>query len=118
MSLSKTPMRREGKNDPDNLRNAMEAVHRGMALCTAAQTFGIPKSTIHDQVKRGYLMKKGHGTILPAELEVCIADWLGHMAKISYGQTRNDIVEKVQVLIYKLNITTPWPEGQPTDKWY
>ena len=56
-------------------------------------------------------MKKGHGTILPAELEVCIADWLGHMAKISYGQTRNDIAEKVQVLINKLNITTPWPEG-------
>ena len=73
MSLSKTPMRREGKNDPDNLRNAMEAVHRGMAVHTAAQTFGIPKSTIHDQVKRGYLTKKGCGTILPAELEVSIA---------------------------------------------
>ena len=118
MSLSKTPMRREGKNNPDNLRNAMEAVCRGMAVRTAAQTFGIRKSTIHDQVKRGYLMKKGHGTILPAELEVRIADWIGHMAKIGYGQTRNDIVEKVQVLINKLNITTPWPEGQPTDKWY
>ena len=116
MSLLKTPMRREGKNDPDNLRNAIELAHRGMAVRTAAQTFGIPKST--NQVKRGYLTKKGCGTILPAELEVRIADWIGHMAKIGYGQTRNDIVEKVQVLVNKLNITTPWPEGQPTDQWY
>ena len=38
------------------------------------------------------------------------------MAKIGYGQTRNDIVEKVQVLVNKLNITIPWPEGRPTDK--
>ena len=52
MSLLKTPMKCEGKNDPDNVRNAMEAVHRGMAVQTAMQTFGIPKSTIHDQVKR------------------------------------------------------------------
>ena len=111
-------MRREGKNNPDNLRNAMEAVRRGMAVRTAAQTFGIPKSTIHDQLKRGYLMKKQRGTILPAELEVHIADWIGHMAKIGYGQIRNDIVEKVPVLVNKLNITTPWPKGQPMDKWY
>ena len=40
------------------------------------------------------------------------------MAKIGYGQIRNDIVEKVPVLVNKLDITTPWPEGQPTDKWY
>ena len=63
-------------------------------------------------------MKKGCGTILPAELEVCIVDWISHMAKIGHGQTRNDIVEKVQVLINKLNITTPLSEGWPMDKWY
>ena len=40
------------------------------------------------------------------------------MAKIGYGQMRNDIVEKVQVLVNKLNITIPWPKGRPTDKWY
>ena len=51
MLLSKTLMKREGKNYPDNLRNAMEAVCREMAVGTAVQTFGIPKSTIHDQVK-------------------------------------------------------------------
>ena len=112
MSLSKTQMRREGKNDPDNLKNAIEAVRRGMAVWTAVQTFGLPKSTIHDQVKRGYLV------ILPAELEVRIADWIGHIAKIGYGQMRNDIIEKVQVLVNKLNITTPWPEGRPTEKGY
>ena len=40
------------------------------------------------------------------------------MAKIGYGQMRNDIVKKVQVLLNKLNFTTPWPEGRPTAKWY
>ena len=95
MSLSKTAMKRESKSDPDILMAALEAVHRGMMVRAASLAFGIPKSTIHDLVKQGYVVKKGWGTVLSPELEARIANWISHMARIGYGQTRNDIIEKV-----------------------
>ena len=79
---------------------------------------GVAKSTLFDAVRRGHLAKKGRQTILEAELEARIAEWVSCMAHIGYGQTKSDIQDKVQELVKKLKITTPWPNDRPSEKWY
>ena len=47
--------------------------------------------------------KKGPPTKLSTELENRIEQWIKHMARIGYGQTITDILDKVEELLNKLN---------------
>ena len=40
------------------------------------------------------------------------------MARIGYGQTKTDVIAKTQELVKKLNLSTPWDDDHPTEKWY
>ena len=40
------------------------------------------------------------------------------MAWIGYGQTKEQIKDKVQELVNSLKMTTPWEDGHPSEKWY
>ena len=63
-------------------------------------------------------MKKGPKPYLTEEIEDKIEDWLLEMARIGYGQTHRDVLNKVQELVTKRNIPNPFPDGKPTMKWY
>ena len=41
---------------------------------------------------------------LSLELKDRIKKWIVHMARIRYGQTRSDILDKVEDLLNKLNV--------------
>ena len=63
--------------------------------------------------------KKGPPTKLSPELEKRIEKWIGHMARIGYGQTRTDILDKVEELLNKLNIKKMFGDSnRPSIKWY
>ena len=64
------------------------------------------------------MKRKGPEPYLSADVEQWIVSWISRMADIGYGQTKSDILDKVQVLVNSLNLETPWPTGQPSDKWY
>ena len=118
MSLSKVCVKRKMKHDPVVMQWAYNAVMCGMSLWGAQQEFKLPKSTIQDMVKQGGIARKGREPIIPKDIEDCIAEWLRHMARIGYGQTKGDIFDKVAVLVKKFNILTTWVDGRPTEKWY
>ena len=40
------------------------------------------------------------------------------MARIGYGQTKEQIKDKVQEIINLLKMKTPWEDGRPLEKWY
>ena len=63
-------------------------------------------------------IKKGPEPMLSLDLENCIVKWIIHMACIGYGQTQSDILDKVQELVTKLKILTPFTDGRPSHKWY
>ena len=98
----------------------MKAIQMGMAICRASEFYGIPKSTLSDKVSgcTPLSKKKGPELMLSRELEDRIEKWLIKMARISYGQTKNDVLNKVQELVKKMGIPTPFPDAQPSDKWY
>ena len=104
----------------NKLQEAVKAIQMGMALCRASEFYGILKSTLSDKVSGHTPLsrKKGPEPVLSRELEDRIEKWLIMMARIGYGQTKNDILNKVQELVKKMGIPTPFPDAQPSDKWY
>ena len=54
--------------------------------------------------------------MLSLDLENHIVKWI--IACIGYRQTQSDILNKVQELVTKLKILTPFTDGQPLHKWY
>ena len=118
MSLSKNVTPREMKHDVQLLVNAVNAVHRGVPICAAARMFGLPKTMVQDAVRGGIKECKGPEPILLPHIEERIVSWVSHMADIEYGQTKNDILDKVQVLVNTLGLKTPQENGCPSDKWY
>ena len=55
--------------------------------------------------------------MLMKEVEDRIEKWLVTMVHIGYGQTKN-VLNKVQELVTKTNIATPFVDGHPSNKWY
>ena len=104
----------------NELQEAMKAVQMGMAAHRASEFYGIPKSTLSDKVSGHTPLnrKKGPELMLSRELEDRIEKWLITMARIGYGQTKNDVLNKVQELVKRMSILTPFPDGCPSDKWY
>ena len=100
---------------------AVNACRRGMSIRRAAEFYSIPKSTICDKLNGRTPMarKKGPPTKLPTELENGIEQWIKHMARIGYGQTRTDILDKVEELLNKLNVKKMFGDSnRPSIKWY
>ena len=100
---------------------AVNACQRGMSIHCAAKFYGIPKSTICDKLNGQTPMarKKGPPTKLSTELENCIEQWIKHMARIGYGQTRTDVLDKVEELLNKLNVKQMFGDSnRPSIKWY
>ena len=78
---------------------AVNSCRRGMSICHAANFYGIPKSTTCDKVN-------GKTPIV-------------HMARIGYGQTGTDVLDKVEELLNKLNIKKMFSDSsRPSIKWY
>ena len=56
---------------------------------------------------------------LSPELENQIEKWIIHMARIGYGQTRTDILDKIEELHNKLNVKKMFGDSnRPSIKWY
>ena len=106
------------KVDPVKLDLAIEAVYKGFGVRRAAQIYGIPKSTLCDRVKNKRKSTPGPEPMLTRGLEDRVVSWIIKMARIGYGQTKEQIKDKVQELVNSLKMKTPWEDGRPSEKWY
>ena len=105
----------------NEVEEAVNACHRGMSIHHAAEFYGIPKSTIFDKLNGQTPMgrKKGPPTKLSPEPENRIEKWIIHMARIGCGQTRTDILDKVEELLNKLNVKEMFGDSnRPSIKGY
>ena len=72
----------------------------------------------HYRIRHGCGYRRGPEPFLGNDLEDCIAAWIIKMARIRYGQMKEQIKDKVQELVKSLPIETPWPDDRPSEKWY
>ena len=106
------------KVDPVKLDLAIEAVYKGFGVRHAARMYGILKSTLCDRVKNQRKSTPGPEPMLTRGLEDQVVSWIIKMARIGYGQTKEQIKDKVQELVNSLKMKTPWEDGRPLEKWY
>ena len=104
----------------ETLSNAVQMILTGrMTYRKAEEQFGIKKSTLYDKVSgRTSTQHKGPEPFLGRDIEKRVCEWVTNMARIGYGQTREALMDKVQVVVNTLNIPTPWEHGRPSKKWY
>ncbi|KAH3836293.1 hypothetical protein DPMN_109663 [Dreissena polymorpha] len=58
-----------------------------MTLGQVSKTYKIPKTTLHDRVRGKYATDHiGAKTVLSADEEQRIANWVGHMSRVGYGR--------------------------------
>ena len=100
------------------MENAVAAVMHGVGIRCVAHVYQVSKSTLLDRIHHGHGYRWGPEPFLGNDLEDRIAAWIIKMARIGYGQTKEQIKDKVQELVKSLHIKTPWPDDHPSEKWY
>ena len=105
---------------PEDIETAVRQVKTGrMTVRQASATYGVPKSTLGDHITgKRVRTSKGQEPYLGKELEDRLAAWLIKMARIGFGQTKEQLFGKAQQLVTQLGIATPFPNGRPMDNWY
>ena len=104
----------------EDLENALSMVkEQHMSFREAAQTYGIPKSTLHDHYSgkvKG--CKTGPSPYLTEAEEQQLADWAIEMGKIGYGCTREQISLMVQKPLDKDGRQNPFLNNRPGKDWW
>ena len=120
INLEPPKKKKHNQTDPEVLDKAVKQVKQDkMTVCQASQIYDIPKTTISDHVT-GKCVRSRHGPepYLSKQLEDRIASWLIKMARIGYGQTKEQLFIKIQELINYLQIRTPFLNNCPSEMWY
>ena len=93
---------------------------KSMSFRQAASAFQIPKSTLSNKVndKTPIDCRPGPATILTPAEEKHLADWAIHMAKIGFGRTRDELLDKVQTILKEDGRKNPFKDDKPGKDWY
>ncbi|KAH3716891.1 hypothetical protein DPMN_059624 [Dreissena polymorpha] len=87
--MSRQLQAKRRKYDPEVVGRAVEIIKSGtMTLGQASKTYKIPKTTLNDRVRGKYATDHiGAKTVLSADEEQRIANWVVHMSRVGYGRT-------------------------------
>ena len=77
---------------------AYEAVSKEMSVPRAADEYGIPKSTLHDQVVGKVLAgsKSGPCRHLNSTEEIELVNFLDHCASLGYSRSKQEVIQLTQ----------------------
>ena len=109
------------KSIADELHMAIERIEKGeLSYRKAHSMYGIPRSTLHDQVVGKVLSNQSRpATILTPAEESMLVQWSLHMADIGYGRTREQLCLTVKKILDKDGRQNPfWDNFPGRDWWY
>ena len=117
MSRQITAKRR--KYDVELVDQAANVVKSGgLSLGEAARRYQIPKTTLHDCIKKRYSSTHiGVKCVLAPSEEKRIADWALHMSKIGHGRTRQELAGVVKKIIDEDGRANPFLNNKPGRQW-
>ena len=104
----------------DLMNTVSEKYSKHLLYCKAASTFQVPKSTlyIYDSGKLNVSDKQSPPTVLSATEEEKLVQYAVHMSRISYGRTKEQILDVVQALVKKDGCPNPFTNGRPGKRWW
>jgi hypothetical protein len=86
----------------------------------ASRRYNVPKSTIIDKHygKSSLHSRSGPKSVLSETDENIIVEWLINMAKIGYGQTRQQLLSAVKKVMDQDGRQTPFKNNLPGKDWF
>lgn len=104
----------------NNLQEAVEADKNGLPLATASRRFSVPRTTLRNRVSGKYDMKTKMGpkTVLILDEENSLVNWLITISKAGFPTTRNQLLDRVALLIKRLKRDNNFNNGRPGRHWF
>ena len=86
----------------------------------AGKAFGVPKSTLYDDVKGKVEVERRPGplTALTSDEERMLVDWAAEMSRIGYGRTGQQICEIAKKILDKDKRPNPFTDNKPDKDWW
>lgn len=105
--------------DQSTLEKAVQEIRLGAKLCEVHLKYDIPKGTLSNKVnnKTPIDARKGPQTVLTAEEEKRVADWIIAKAKLGFPMHPDEVKDSVQRVIIEKKRMTPFTEDRPGEKW-
>lgn len=113
-------IRKEKIYSDDDMNLAINAVKNGKSLRQVAKGFNIPFSTLRSRCNGTYdsTTTKGPCPVLTKEEEDGLAKWMIHRGICGYPQTKEQLLDSVQIICKNLKKKTPFINNRPSRRWY
>lgn len=105
----------------EDLDNAIQLIQsQAISIRAASKRFNVPKSTIIDKLnnKSSLRARSGPSPVLSESEENQLVEWLINMAKIGYGQTRQQLLLTVKKILDHDGRKTPFKNNLPGKDWF
>ena len=104
----------------ESIRNAINAVSRGVSVRAASKQYHIPFSTLRCKYKGIYPIgkKSGPQTILTNNEEARLVQWILFVGSKGFPLTKNMLLDSVALLIKQLKRENPFNGGRPGRHWF
>jgi hypothetical protein len=104
----------------ENLIPALERIKEGSTIYAASKEFNIPWPTLKRHAE-GVSAKTGRSTVLDAEVETKLAEWIILHARMGQPREKNEVIDAARDLSLK-NVDPlkrfGTADGRPSDRWY
>lgn len=102
-----------------SVKNALEAVQKGLSIYKASLQYRIPKTTLLYKYQgiRPVDAKPGAPTVLTMQEERTLADWIIQLGKSGFPVTKIQLLDSVTMLIKNLERPNPFKDGRPGRAW-
>ncbi|XP_077268790.1 uncharacterized protein LOC143900891 [Temnothorax americanus] len=103
------------------LKEALDAVKKGMPVSTASKEYNIPRTTL--QYKNWgksppVIKSRGPECILGEEYERQLVQWIFYMSQNGFPVSRVQLLDSVQLLLKQIKTTTTFTDNRPGRHWY
>lgn len=105
--------------DQNAVKEALDAISTGMSLRKAAETYGIPKSTLQAKHtnKIPVEARRGPTTYLTPDEELIIVSWTLYCGARGFPVTKCQLLDCVQKLVVELGRETAFKDNRPGRHW-
>ena len=104
----------------ENMLGAVKNVQKGKGLRESARLYNVPVESLRRRVNGtvDVLCRPGPPTILTAEEETCMAQYLIQMADMGFGLTREDVMRTAFLIVDKSGREHPFSNGMAGRGWF
>ena len=121
--INKTEIKKRGKYyasyTEDDLQTAIDDVRNNKTtIYSAAKRFKIPFQSLSNRIKEKSSSNHGKSTVLSADLEKELCEWILHCAKIGFPRTKDELLNAAaELALLSPNENNNFKNVLPTSSW-